>query len=179
MSADIHKYGYAAKGISSLLFCDAELERFQRSSFDNWPSGLFATANVSGSRSGGALASAWAVMNHLGWQGYREVVKAHIDIREQFIAGIESVDSLYVLGNPHTYNFAFASTEVDMFAVADGMSDRGWTLARANEPTSIQIMLNLSHADIAATFTEELVEVVSRVRDGGLVARDGASIYAT
>ena len=179
MSTDIHKYGYAAKGISSLLLCDAELEYFQRSSFDDWPSGLYATANVSGSRSGGALASAWAVMNHLGWQGYRDVVKDHIDIREQFIAGIESVDSLYVLGRPHTYNFAFASTDVDMFAVADGMLDRGWTLARANEPTSIQIMLNLAHAGIAATFTEELAEVVSRVRDGVLVARDGASIYAT
>ena len=77
MSSDIHKYGYAAKGISALVLRDAELERYQRSTFDDWPSGLYSTANVSGSRSGGALASAWAVMNHLGWQGYMDVVTEH------------------------------------------------------------------------------------------------------
>ena len=179
MSSDIHKYGYAAKGISALVLRDAELERYQRSTFDDWPSGLYSTANVSGSRSGGALASAWAVMNHLGWQGYMDVVTEHTRIRDQFIAGINSIESLYVLAKPHAYNFAFASTELDMFAVADGMIDRGWTLGRANEPASIQLMINRAHEPIVETFVSELTEVVTGVREGRIVAREEAAIYAT
>ena len=179
MSSDIHKYGYAAKGISALVLRDAELERYQRSTFDDWPSGLYSTANVSGSRSGGALASAWAVMNHLGWQGYMDVVQLHTDIRERFIAGINSIDSMYVLAKPHAYNFAFASTELDMFAVADGMIERGWTLGRANEPASVQLMINRAHEPIVETFVAQLGDVATGVRTGRIVARDGEAIYAT
>ena len=75
VSVDIHKYGYAAKGISALLLREAELDRYQRSVHNDWPGGMYSTANVAGSHSGGAVASAWAVMNYLGRSGYREVVK--------------------------------------------------------------------------------------------------------
>ena len=179
MSSDIHKYGYAAKGISALLLRDAELEHYQRSTFDDWPSGLYSTANVSGSRSGGALASAWAVMNHLGWQGYMNTVSTHINIRERFIQGISAINGLYVLAKPHAYNFAFAATELDIFAVADGMIDRGWTLGRANEPASIQLMINLAHESSVDEFLAELEEVSEAVRRGEIVARDVEAIYAT
>lgn len=178
MSADIHKYGYAAKGISALLLQNAELERYQRSSFDDWPSGLYSTAHVSGSRSGGALASAWAVMHYLGREGYRQIVKRHLDVRDSFIDAINSVTGLHVIAHPHAYNFAFTSSELDIFAVADGMIDRGWTLARSNEPASIQLMINLIHEQVVPSFHAELEEVVTRVRDGSIVARSDEAIYA-
>ncbi|MFT5114155.1 MAG: sphinganine-1-phosphate aldolase [Parasphingorhabdus sp.] len=178
MSADIHKYGYAAKGISALLLRDANLERYQRSTFDNWPSGLYATDNISGSRSGGALASAWAVMNHLGWQGYMDIVQKHVSIRDRFIEVINDIKSLYVLAKPHAYNFAFASNELDIYAVSDGMIDRGWTLGRSNEPASIQLMINLVHESAVHAFAEDLQEVTMAVQQGKIVASDAESIYA-
>ncbi len=178
MSADLHKYGYAAKGISALLLRDSELEQFHRSTFDDWPSGLYSTTGVSGSRSGGALASAWAVMSYLGREGYREVVKAHLDIRNAFFTGIRAVDGLEVWANPHAYNFAFGSRELDTFAIADGMLDHGWGVGRADEPPSIQLMLNRSHEHIVPTFQEELGEVVAGVRDGRIKARGEQAIYA-
>ena len=147
MSVDIHKYGYAAKGISALLLGDAELDRYQRSIHDDWPGGMYSTANVAGSHSGGAVASAWAVMNYLGRGGYREVVKTQIDIREQLIDGIRAIDGLEVWAKPQAFNFAFGSRELDIFAVADGMTDNGWTLGRASEPASIQLMITVAHAE--------------------------------
>lgn len=179
MSADLHKYGYAAKGISALVLRDVELEQYQHVSFDDWPSGLYSTPGVAGSRSGGALASAWAVMNHLGWQGYREIVRAHLDIRTQFIDTIEDAKGFYVVAQPHAYNFAFASTEVDMFAVADGLGERGWTLARSNEPASVQLMINRIHEDVAEEFAADLGAVAEAVRTGQIVASDSPAIYAT
>jgi sphinganine-1-phosphate aldolase len=178
MSTDIHKYGYAAKGISAFLLRDASLARYQRSTFDNWPSGLYSTDNISGSRSGGALASAWAVMNHLGWHGYMNIVQAHILIRERFIKVIKSVQGLYVLAKPHTYNFAFAANDLDIYAVADGMIDRGWTLGRSNEPASIQLMINLIHESAVDAFAEDLQVVTSAARQGKITASEIESIYA-
>ena len=63
MSVDLHKFGYANKGVSLVLLRDTELERYQRTSFGDWPAGIYSTANITGSRSGGPLASAWAVMS--------------------------------------------------------------------------------------------------------------------
>ena len=178
ISADIHKYGYAAKGVSALLLVDAGLEEHQRSTFDDWPSGLYSTANVMGSRSGGAVASAWAVMNHLGREGYTEIVSNLIDVRERFVEGIESVEGLKVIAKPHAFNFAFLAEGFDIYAVADGMIDRGWTLGRAAEPPSIQLMINLSHQPVVEAFVDDLAQVSKDARTGRITARTTDSIYA-
>src|SRR5262249_44724153 len=69
ISVDVHKFGYANKGVSVLLLRDKSDEQFQRSTFDAWPAGRYSTPNITGSRSGGAIASAWAVMHFLGQDG--------------------------------------------------------------------------------------------------------------
>ena len=178
ISTDVHKYGYAAKGVSALLLTDAALEEHQHTTFDDWPSGLYSTANVMGSRSGGAIASAWAVMNCLGREGYTEIVSALIDVRERFIEGIESVDGLKVIAKPHAFNFAFRADGFDIYAVADGMIDRGWTLGRAAEPPSIQLMINISHQPMPEAFVDDLSRVSDDVKAGRITARSTASIYA-
>ena len=178
MSVDIHKYGYAAKGISALLLADADLDRYQRSVHDDWPGGLYATANVAGSHSGGAGAAAWAVMNYLGREGYREVVKRQIDIREALIDGITSIDVLEVWAKPQAFNFAFGSKTLDIFAVADGMADKGWTLGRASEPASVQLMITVAHAQSVDEFLRELADITEAVRVGKLTARENQAVYA-
>ena len=178
LSVDIHKYGYAAKGISALLLGDEDLDRYQRSVHDDWPGGMYSTANVAGSHSGGAVASAWAVMNYLGRGGYRDVVKIQIDIRERLIAGISAIDGLEVWAKPQAFNFAFGSNELDIFAVADGMADKGWTLGRAAEPASIQLMITVAHAESVDDFLAELAEVTEAVKAGKITAVDGTAVYA-
>ena len=69
MSVDMHKFGYAHKGISLCLLRDGALERYHRTTFDGWPAGTYSTPTITGTRSGGGVASAWAVMTHLGRRG--------------------------------------------------------------------------------------------------------------
>ena len=179
ISVDIHKFGYANKGVSVLLLRDKTLERFQRTTFDAWPSGLYSTPNITGSRSGGAIASAWAVMNYLGKEGYQERVRIILGIRDRIIAGICKVPGLYVIGKPDAYNFAFASKEFDMNAVADAMEDRGWVMGRAGEPASIQLMANRAHDESAEDFVADLALAVADVRAGRAVSRGVKAVYAT
>jgi sphinganine-1-phosphate aldolase len=87
ISVDIHKLGYSNKGVSALLLRDATDEKYHRFNFSNWPSGLYSTASIAGSRSAGGVASAWAVMHFLGFDGYTEIVSSILAAADAFLAG--------------------------------------------------------------------------------------------
>jgi sphinganine-1-phosphate aldolase len=178
ISVDVHKFGYANKGISVLALRDKTLESFQRTTFDAWPSGLYSTPNITGSRSGGAIASAWAVMNYLGQDGYAERVRMILGIRDRIIEGIRSIPALEVWGDPHAYNFSFGSKHVDIDAVADGLGDRNWLVGRALEPPSIQLMVNMAHQDIVEPFIADLATAVRDVEAGRRKSRGEKAVYA-
>ena len=91
---DIHKLGYSNKGVSILALRDEQDEHYHRFTFDNWPAGAYSTASIAGSRSGGGVASAWAVMKYLGAEGYCSIVESVCAATEAFIAQIEEVDGL-------------------------------------------------------------------------------------
>ena len=79
ISADIHKLGYAPKGVSVILHRTKELRRHQTFLFDDWLGGFYATPNLQGSRSGLPMAAAWAVMQHLGVDGYTGLTRTVLD----------------------------------------------------------------------------------------------------
>ncbi len=178
ISVDVHKYGYAIKGISTLTLRDAGLETYQRTSFDNWPAGLYTTSNITASRSGGAVASAWAVLQYLGEEGYARIVESLIGIRQEFIDGINAIDELEVWATPQAFHFGFGSRSLDIFAVADGMGDRGWEGGRALEPPSMMLMLNMSHQAAAEPYLKDLAEVVAAVKAGKIQSRGEGAVYA-
>ena len=178
LSVDLHKYGYATKGVSALLLRDAGLENFQRTTFGDWPAGVYSTPNISGSRSGGAIASAWAVMRYLGRDGYRDVVGRLMGVRQALIEGIDAIDGLSAYAKPHSFQFAFGSDAVDIFAVAEGLGERGWQVGRALEPPSIMLMLNMSHEPMVESFLAELAKVVSEVKAAGTTAEQAQAVYA-
>ena len=180
MSVDMHKFGYAHKGISLCLLRDAALERYHRTTFDGWPAGTYSTPTVTGTRSGGGVASAWAVMTSLGEEGYLRIHEAQRRIRERLVEGIGATPGLTVLGRPHALHVTFYAEGFDIFAVEEGLAARGWRSIRMREPDSILLWINMKHAASIDAYLADLAEVTAAVRSGGLTAtRGGASSYAT
>ncbi len=70
LSADIHKYGYCYKGVSTITYRDKDLYSRQVFMYDDWPGGLYASASAAGTRPGPPIAAAWATISHLGEEGY-------------------------------------------------------------------------------------------------------------
>jgi sphinganine-1-phosphate aldolase len=180
ISADLHKFGYTAKGASTLISRDAEIFAHQVFRFgapertDDW----YVTPSMTGTRPGAAIAAAWAVMSYLGEDGYLRVVRETLRHVREFQAGINSIDGLRVMGDPVMTVFAYTSDTLDMFAVADGMQDRGWQVARDSWPVpTIRFMQSLGHAPYFAPYVEDLRTVAARVRDGELVSRGGIANY--
>ena len=165
MSADTHKFGYAAKGSSVVLYRSSELRRYQYYKTATWMGGLYYSPTFAGSRPGAISAEAWAAMLAFGEEGYTIATKALLETAAVIRAGIERVPELRVLGDP-LWVIAFASDEIDVYAVMDQMSARGWNLNGLQHPPAAHICVTLRHAQpgVAQRFVADLEASVADVR---------------
>lgn len=163
MSADLHKYGYAAKGASTILYRTPELRKFQFFAYTDWPGGLFVSTTMQGTRPGGGIAAAWACLNALGEDGYLRLATGVMQTARTMIEGISAIPGLRVLGEPSMSVFAFTSDGPNLFAIADGMEARGWHMDRQQLPTSIHMLTTPAHEPIVTDYLRDLREVTAYV----------------
>jgi len=165
ISADTHKYGYAAKGTSVLLYRSPELRRFQYYTITNWPGGMYFSPTFAGSRPGSLSAACWAAMVSLGEDGYLRATKAILETAVFIKQGISHIPELHILGDP-LWVIAFGSDELDIYQVMDRMSHSGWILNGLYHPTCIHIAVTLRHTQsgVAERFIEDLKTAVAHVK---------------
>ncbi len=170
ISADPHKYGYTAKGASVLLYHDAELRRHQYFAYDGWPGGVYSAPNMTGTRPGGPIASAWAVLNYVGQDGYHDYVAKVMEITEHLMNGIQEIDELQIVSNPDMCIFAFESTadDVHIYNVHKYLSEQDWAVSRQQRPPNIHLSVMPSHAEVVDPFLSDLQTAVDSARDESL-----------
>lgn len=156
ISADLHKYGYAAKGASLILYRDASLRRHQLTAYTDWPGGIYASPTMLGTRPGGAIAAAWAVMNYLGEEGYLRLAATTMETAVKLRAGIDAIPGLHVLSDPDISVMAIGSDTLNVYEVADEMTLRGWHLDRQQFPPSLHLTVHYGHAAVAGAFLDDL-----------------------
>jgi len=171
ISADTHKYGYAPKGSSVVLFSSHELRHYMYFVAPDWPGGIYATPTMSGSRAGGLVAATWAAMVTIGEKGYLECADAIMKAAKKIEAGVASIRGLRVLGKPDMSVIAFTtdpSTEegkrLNIYQIADAMSHREWNLNTLQRPASIHICCTYMHrGEVADRFVADLRAAVQEV----------------
>ncbi len=163
MSADLHKYGYCAKGASTVFFRSAELQAFMGFDFKDWPGGRMVTPTLAGTRPGGAISAAWAVMNFLGVAGYREKQALVTEARGRIAEGVEAL-GFTVLGQPQLGLLAFTRTDVDCLAVWAKLRERGWFTGVTTEPKSLHLMLSPVHAAVAGEYLADLAWAIEAAK---------------
>ncbi len=178
ISADLHKYGYAAKGASTLFHRSEAQREHQVFTFDAWPAGGMRTATAAGTRPGGAIASAWAVLHYLGVDGYRAKARAVTDTRVKLITGIRAIPELCTWGEPQLGLFSYGSEQLDIFAVWKQLALRGWFTGLLTEPRGIHLMLSPAHAQVADEYLADLRDATDAVRRSGERAPETRARYA-
>ncbi len=169
LSVDLHKYGYAAKGASIILYAGKELRKHQIWACSRWTGYTVINAAVTSSKSGGPMAAAWAVLNYLGDEGYMEIVSEVMAATRKLVDGIGRINGLRVLGKPDMCMFAVASTDerLNVYRLADEMKKKGWYLqpqfARENSPSNLHISLNRSTVPQAEALLEALAATVKEL----------------
>lgn len=139
MSADLHKYGYSAKGASLILFRTSALRRCMFFATTDWAGGVYASPTLAGTRPGGPIAAAWAVMNFLGEEGYLALTDSVMQAARKIQSGIQCIHGLKILGDPELSIMAIASDSMNIYEVGDEMAQLGWQLDRQQFPPSLHL----------------------------------------
>jgi len=166
ISADTHKYGYALKGSSVLLFRPKELRREQYLVIDGWPGGAYSSPTMAGSRSGGLVAATWASMLSLGKDGYRSIATDIFATADKIKAAVREHEELEVIGDS-LFNVAFRSDVVDIFHVNDGLADLGWRMNGLQLPPALHFCVTRPNTQegVAEAFALDLAKAVAYARN--------------
>ncbi len=179
LSADIHKYGFAAKGASLVLFTSADNQKFAHFSLD-WSKGTYQSESNQGTRAGGAVAAAYAVMNVLGNDGYCRLADITLRTVERLTNGIDGIEGLEVIKPFELCIFSYKCTdpEIEINAVADEMGQKGWFIGRSQRPVPcIQMAVNPVHSKVCDEYLSDLAESVAKVRKLGLKSEFDKNTY--
>lgn len=178
ISMDLHKYAFAAKGASTVLYRSGEYRRHQIYACSNWSGYTIVNPTVQSTKSAGPMAAAWAVLHFFGDEGYLELARRMRDATKRVVAGLEAIPGLRLLGRPEMNLLAFASDQVSVFHVIDEMKLRGWTLqpqlAFGASPENIHLSINPSGerwVDDLLRDLRECVEIARGMKSGELAAK--------
>ncbi len=180
ISADIHKYGYAAKGASTITYRNLDYLRYQMFVYQDWPGGVFASSALLGTRPGGSYAAAWGVLQYFGKAGYRKLAKDTLEAVNRMKAGVESIPELAVMGKPKGPLFAYKSVspEVNIYAVGDQMDSMGWQVNRNQFPSGLHAMVTAQHLKVVDQYIADLKTSVEAVKaNPALAEQGGAATY--
>jgi sphinganine-1-phosphate aldolase len=180
ISADVHKLGYSPKGASVIVHRSKALRRYQTFVFDDWLGGLYASPNLLGTRAAGPIAAAWAVLHYLGEEGYLRLTRTTLDAATRLVAGIGSVRSIEVRGEPDAQIVCFGATDpasFDVFALGDALASRGWYFDRQAGPDSLHATVSAGNAGLIDELVDDLGELSQDV--AGRRNPDRGTDYAT
>jgi len=180
MSVDTHKYGYASKGTSVILYRNKSLRRYQYFCFPKWTGGLYVTPTIPGSRPGALSAACWAAMMSLGEEGYLQAARDILDATQKIRRGIEGMQALKVLGDPKAMIVCFtARDKFNIYSLGDLMTKKGWSLNALQNPACIHICVTLRHVNKTDRFLSDLQDCIDEIHrnPAGLSKEGNAPIY--
>ena len=165
ISADTHKYGYAFKGSSTVVFRDRALRNSQYFHVVGWSGGKYMSPGMEGSRSVGLLAATWAAMVALGREGYLRHAADIFATAARMMDAVRSHPELRLMGSP-TFCFSFTSDEFDVYHIADFMRLRGWRFNGQQYPNAIHLAVTRpqTRPGVVEEFTADLTDAVAYAR---------------
>ncbi|MHA1681270.1 MAG: pyridoxal phosphate-dependent decarboxylase family protein [Promethearchaeota archaeon] len=164
ISADLHKYGFTAKGASTILWKNQKYWKYQFYAFVDWPGGVYVAPSMGGTRPGSIIAAAWAAMKSLGMSGYMKIAKTAMETTKKIQEGINAIPGLDVIAKPVMTVFSFGSETIPMYSLGDMMEAKGWIMDRMQKPQSLHLIVNPLHAKIVDDYLETLAACVEEIK---------------
>jgi glutamate/tyrosine decarboxylase-like PLP-dependent enzyme len=195
ISADLHKFAYAAKGASCLLWRSMDDMRHQIFVTTDFPGGIYASPTMIGTRPGGPIAAAWAAIHALGDAGYLALARSAADAADRLRAGIAKIPGLALVGDGDATIVAYGAKEldrpglpgprsvaegrrggsIDVYAIADRLEARGWSVDRQHKPATLHLTVTANHAPIVDAYLADLADAVAEVRANPALRKSGSA----
>ncbi|XP_065699579.1 sphingosine-1-phosphate lyase 1 isoform X2 [Patagioenas fasciata] len=165
ISADTHKYGYAPKGSSVVLYSDKKYRSYQFFVAPDWQGGIYASPSVAGSRAGGIIAACWATLMHIGESGYVEATKRIIKTARFLESELRKMDSIFILGKPEVSVISIGSETFDIYRLSNSLAAKGWNLNALQFPPSIHLCITQLHTKpgVAEQFLRDVKDSIEEI----------------
>ena len=143
ISADVHKFGYGAKGASVITYKNMDYLRHQFFVSTDYPGGIYISPTLLGTRAGGPIAAAWAGMRHLGENGYLALARTLMDGTQKLMEGFKEIPGIEIIGKPvmNIISYTTVGNKPDIFIVADQLENKGWMVERQQLPDCIHLTI--------------------------------------
>uniref|UniRef100_A0A8C6SDD2 sphinganine-1-phosphate aldolase n=1 Tax=Neogobius melanostomus TaxID=47308 RepID=A0A8C6SDD2_9GOBI len=163
ISADTHKYGYAPKGSSVIMYSDKKYRQYQYFVAPDWQGGIYASPSIAGSRPGGIIAACWATMMHMGQSGYIDATKKIITTARKIKNEVRKIEAVFVIGDPEVSVVAIGSHVFDIFRLSNALTSKGWNLNTLQYPSSIHICCTVLHTQpgVVDQFVKDVRDAVA------------------
>ncbi|CAK7244380.1 MAG: Dihydrosphingosine phosphate lyase [Sporothrix thermara] len=182
ISVDTHKYGFAPKGNSVVLYRTASLRSYQYFVSPDWTGGVYASPGAAGSRPGALIAGCWASLMAVGEAGYLEACNRIVGHAHKFSEHIASSPTLSaeieVMGHPLVSVVAFrartappagsfsaAFSPINIYSLSDAMTERGWHLNALQSPPAIHVAFTMPVVKAYDSLIADLEACVSAERE--------------
>lgn len=181
ISADAHKFGFAPKGASVIVYRDMDHLRHQFFISTDWPGGIYASPSIAGTRPGGAIAGTWASLMAMGEVGYLDHTDRAMKAAAKLAEGIRAIEGLELVAEPDASIVTYRTSEasgLDVFALADRLEDRDWQVDRQQHPSCIHCTVTSNHESHIDAYLEDLRDAVAYLRaHPEAEARGNAAMY--
>jgi sphinganine-1-phosphate aldolase len=169
ISCDTHKYGFAPKGNSTVLYRTAELRTYQYFVSPDWSGGVYASPGIAGSRPGALIAGCWASLMTVGEAGYVDACGKIVGTAKKIADAIRDTpalkEELEIVGKPLVSVVAFTAVNLNIYDIADGMSAKGWHLNALQNPPAIHVAVTLPIVKVWEKLMGDLEVVVEAERE--------------
>lgn len=169
ISADLHKYGFAAKGLSAVLFRHRCWRPSYTFEFDDWPIGSYASSGLAGTRPAAPIASAWAVMRYLGREGYIRIAREILEATRRLLDGLRGIEGVDPVCEPDLPIVAWRAPGLPVREVASALSRRRWFVRTMLRPEAVHLgMLSMHQVPVVDAYLEAVRQAVAEVRSGNV-----------
>lgn len=169
ISCDTHKYGFAPKGNSTVLYRDTELRKYQYFISPDWSGGVYASPGIAGSRPGALIAGCWASLMATGEAGYIEACGKIVGTAKKIAQAMRDTPALSgeleIIGNPIVSVVAFTARNLNIYDIEDGMGKRGWHLNALQNPPAVHVAVTLPITKVWEKLISDLEAVVENERE--------------
>lgn len=166
ISCDTHKYGFAPKGSSVIMYRNTELRKYQYYVTTNWTGGLYGSPTLAGSRPGALVVGCWATMINIGEIGYiescRSITKAAAKLKTTIR---QEIPDLRILGDPKCSVVSFTSDTINVYELSDKLAKRGWHLSALQHPPALHLAVTKLSVDTIDDLIVMLKEITKELRD--------------
>lgn len=180
ISADLHKFGYGAKGASTVLYRDMSYLRHQFYVLPDWCGGIYVSPALLGTRPVGPVAAGWAAIKSLGREGYLRIARHVMEATEHLKERLNSIPEIQILGEPDMNLVAYTTSDdkLDIFVIGDQLQEKGWMVDRQQNPNSIHLTLMSHNISVLDQYLEDLQEAIDYAKaNPGATAKGNAAIY--